>query len=138
MFTMFGSSDGAIFILFEQLILTSRCFSQNKKHRQNLFPFNLFYFVDLSFFTIMSELENINPSIYQKSAARLITRNELDENKVDPFDEREVFGMLRQSTFWPLGLSKSLIFRLDTQHQRSRTSTDPRRTPRSGAEQHHR
>lgn len=40
----------------------------------------------------MAELENINPHVYKKSDARRVTRDELDENKVDPIDEREVFG----------------------------------------------
>jgi hypothetical protein len=40
----------------------------------------------------MTELENINPSIYKKCAARNVTTIELNEDEIDPFDEREIFG----------------------------------------------
>jgi hypothetical protein len=43
----------------------------------------------------MTELENINPSIYKKTDEREVTKSELDENVVDPIDEREIFGGLR-------------------------------------------
>lgn len=38
------------------------------------------------------ELENLNPNVYKKSAERTVTTSEIDDNVVDPFDEREVFG----------------------------------------------
>lgn len=38
------------------------------------------------------ELENLNPNVYKKSAERTVTTSEEDDNVVDPFDEREVFG----------------------------------------------
>jgi hypothetical protein len=40
----------------------------------------------------MTELENINPSIYKKTDEREVTKGELDESVVDPIDEREIFG----------------------------------------------
>uniref|UniRef100_A0A336LYI0 CSON008118 protein n=1 Tax=Culicoides sonorensis TaxID=179676 RepID=A0A336LYI0_CULSO len=43
----------------------------------------------------MTEIENVNPSIYQKSAKRPVTAEELDENVVDPIDQREVFDLIR-------------------------------------------
>jgi hypothetical protein len=44
----------------------------------------------------MTELENINPSIYKKTDEREVTKSELDEDVVDPIDEREIFGKLRE------------------------------------------
>lgn len=38
------------------------------------------------------ELENLNPNVYKKSAERTVTSSEEDDNVVDPFDEREIFG----------------------------------------------
>ncbi|XP_058830822.1 MIP18 family protein galla-2 [Topomyia yanbarensis] len=43
----------------------------------------------------MSELENINPSIYRKCEDRKITRDDEDDNVADPFDEREIFDLIR-------------------------------------------
>ncbi|XP_055531008.1 MIP18 family protein galla-2 [Wyeomyia smithii] len=43
----------------------------------------------------MSELENINPSVYKKCDDRKITKNEEDDNVTDPFDEREIFDLIR-------------------------------------------
>lgn len=40
----------------------------------------------------MAELENINPNIYKKTDERRVTKDELDEDVVDPIDEREIFG----------------------------------------------
>lgn len=39
-------------------------------------------------------LENINPNIYEKTAERIVTENELDDLVVDEFDAREVFGKI--------------------------------------------
>lgn len=39
-------------------------------------------------------LENINPTIYQKSTEREITTDEEDDDIVDEIDSREVFGIL--------------------------------------------
>jgi hypothetical protein len=39
-----------------------------------------------------TELENVNPNVYKKTAERSITEKEMDEEAVDPIDEREVFG----------------------------------------------
>lgn len=39
------------------------------------------------------ELENVNPNIYKKIEDRVITPEEEDDNVVDEFDEREIFGM---------------------------------------------
>lgn len=40
----------------------------------------------------MMELENLNPHVFEKSSERTLTASEEDDNVVDPFDEREVFG----------------------------------------------
>lgn len=45
-------------------------------------------------FALMAELENINPNIYKKTDERSVSKAELDENVVDPIDEREIFGKL--------------------------------------------
>lgn len=37
-------------------------------------------------------LENINPNVYEKLSDRSITAEELDDDIVDEFDAREVFG----------------------------------------------
>jgi hypothetical protein len=42
----------------------------------------------------MASLENINPKLYRKCEEREITAEEEDDNLVDPFDSREVFGIL--------------------------------------------
>jgi hypothetical protein len=44
----------------------------------------------------MELLENINPKLYRKCEEREITPEEEDDNVVDPFDSREVFGILWQ------------------------------------------
>lgn len=44
--------------------------------------------------TNMALLENINPKLYRKCEEREITSEEEDDNVVDPFDSREVFGIL--------------------------------------------
>ncbi|KAG4081171.1 hypothetical protein HA402_014619 [Bradysia odoriphaga] len=41
------------------------------------------------------ELENLNPNVYKKSAERIVTTSEEDDSIVDPFDEREVFDLIR-------------------------------------------
>ena len=38
------------------------------------------------------KLENVNPNLYQKIDERNITADEEDENVVDEFDAREIFG----------------------------------------------
>lgn len=38
------------------------------------------------------ELENEKPNVYEKQSSRLVTAADEDEDVVDPFDEREVFG----------------------------------------------
>ncbi|XP_053684906.1 MIP18 family protein galla-2 [Sabethes cyaneus] len=43
----------------------------------------------------MSELENINPNVYQKCDDRKITKDEENDDVVDPFDEREIFDLIR-------------------------------------------
>lgn len=37
-------------------------------------------------------MENINPNIYKKTDDRSVTKDELDEDVIDPIDEREIFG----------------------------------------------
>lgn len=39
-----------------------------------------------------SEIENLNPFIFDPTEARPITKDEEDESVVDPFDAREIFG----------------------------------------------
>lgn len=39
------------------------------------------------------EMENENPNIYQKLGSRAVTATDEDENVVDPFDNREIFGI---------------------------------------------
>uniref|UniRef100_A0A8D8G6E4 MIP18 family protein CG7949 n=1 Tax=Culex pipiens TaxID=7175 RepID=A0A8D8G6E4_CULPI len=43
----------------------------------------------------MSELENINPNVYKRSEDRKHTENDEDDDVVDPFDEREIFDLIR-------------------------------------------
>lgn len=40
------------------------------------------------------ELENSNPHVFSKIADRFITRDDEDDNVVDEFDSREVFGKI--------------------------------------------
>lgn len=42
---------------------------------------------------MVENLENINPKLYKKLDEREITAKEQDEDIVDEFDAREVFGM---------------------------------------------
>lgn len=42
--------------------------------------------------TNTKDMENVNPSVYKRSATRPITEAELDDDVVDPIDQREVFG----------------------------------------------
>ncbi|XP_055383605.1 MIP18 family protein galla-2 [Condylostylus longicornis] len=42
-----------------------------------------------------AEIENINPNVYQKCNERETTVAEYDENIEDPFDEREIFDLIR-------------------------------------------
>jgi len=38
------------------------------------------------------EIENVNPNVYKKCGERLITFDEENNETVDPFDQRELFG----------------------------------------------
>lgn len=40
----------------------------------------------------LEQLENENPNIYSKTNERAITADEEDDNVVDEFDAREIFG----------------------------------------------
>lgn len=42
-----------------------------------------------------SEIENINPNVYDKCKERETTADEEDENIADPFDSREIFDLIR-------------------------------------------
>ncbi|XP_017087695.2 MIP18 family protein galla-2 [Drosophila bipectinata] len=44
---------------------------------------------------MLTEIENINPNVYDKIKERQITANEEDENVADPFDKREIFDLIR-------------------------------------------
>ncbi|KAH1003923.1 MIP18 family protein galla-2 [Dendroctonus ponderosae] len=41
------------------------------------------------------ELENQNPTLYVKTADRSVTEEEYDDSIVDPFDQREIFDLIR-------------------------------------------
>lgn len=41
----------------------------------------------------MSQLENANPVIFQRSGDRLLTSNDEDEDVHDPIDDREIFDI---------------------------------------------
>jgi hypothetical protein len=41
-----------------------------------------------------NELENVNPNVYKKSAERGTSADDYNDEIVDPFDEREIFGNL--------------------------------------------
>jgi hypothetical protein len=74
----------------------------------------------------MELLENINPKLYRKCEEREVTPGEEDDNVVDPFDSREVFGILwlhssgliyYANTLFCLGISlypKPMVFYLNT------------------------
>lgn len=38
------------------------------------------------------DLENINPNVYNKLSERIVLPQEEDDNIVDEFDSREIFG----------------------------------------------
>lgn len=42
--------------------------------------------------TNQMEVENLNPNVYKKCEDRKISASDEDDNMVDPFDEREIFG----------------------------------------------
>eukprot|EP00099_Drosophila_melanogaster_P021246 NP_648416.1 galla-2 [Drosophila melanogaster] len=42
-----------------------------------------------------TEIENINPNVYDRIKERVLTANEEDENVPDPFDKREIFDLIR-------------------------------------------
>lgn len=43
---------------------------------------------------VVETLLNVNPKLYVKSDERILTDADRDEDVVDEFDEREVFGIL--------------------------------------------
>uniref|UniRef100_A0A182M2C6 MIP18 family-like domain-containing protein n=1 Tax=Anopheles culicifacies TaxID=139723 RepID=A0A182M2C6_9DIPT len=43
----------------------------------------------------MTELENNSPNVYKKCEDRKLTKDDEDEDVVDPFDEREIFDLIR-------------------------------------------
>ncbi|EDW33507.1 GL21874 [Drosophila persimilis] len=45
-----------------------------------------------------TEIENINPNVYDKIKERVTTANEEDDNVADPFDKREIFDLIRNIT----------------------------------------
>lgn len=57
----------------------------------------------------MAELENINPEIYKKSDERKVTSDDLNNDIVDPIDEREVFGNLFLSLLFVIVLKISFL-----------------------------
>jgi metal-sulfur cluster biosynthetic enzyme len=60
----------------------------------------------------LDQLENQNPNVYNKTDERLVTTEEEDDNVVDEFDSREVFGNITsQSIFFLLKLVFSDLIR---------------------------
>lgn len=45
-----------------------------------------------------TEIENINPNVYDRIKERVLTANEEDENVPDPFDKREIFGEFKEDS----------------------------------------
>ena len=45
------------------------------------------------------ELENVNPTLYEKVCERATSANEMDDNEFDPIDSREVFGRFAKSSW---------------------------------------
>lgn len=62
-----------------------------------------------------TELENINPNVYKKTDQREVTDADWDDNVVDPFDEREVFDIIRNinDPEHPLTLEELHVTQLD-------------------------
>lgn len=46
-------------------------------------------------FAMPTEIENLNPSVYAKCKERSVTDEEQNEDVPDPFDQREVFDLIR-------------------------------------------
>ncbi|KAH8379872.1 hypothetical protein KR009_007749 [Drosophila setifemur] len=42
-----------------------------------------------------TEIENINPNVYDRIKERQVTAKDEDENVADPFDKREIFDLIR-------------------------------------------
>ena len=55
-------------------------------------------------------LENVNPEIHQKVTERALLAEEEDDNVVDKFDQREVFGILLYAQTLLLGRKLSINF----------------------------
>lgn len=45
------------------------------------------------------QLENVNPTLYKKLDERKVTADDENEDVVDDFDAREIFGMNDSDTF---------------------------------------
>lgn len=58
----------------------------------------------------MDEKENINPNVFQKISEREITYEEEDDDIVDEFDAREIFGMFKEFMGYSTNLT-SFYFR---------------------------
>lgn len=39
-----------------------------------------------------TELENVNPNVFKRTAERALSDDDYNDDIVDPFDEREIFG----------------------------------------------
>lgn len=44
------------------------------------------------------QLENVNPTVYEKKESRVITANDEDEDVYDEIDSREVFDLIKGIT----------------------------------------
>lgn len=64
----------------------------------------------------MAELENINPEVYKKSDERKLTSDDLNNDVVDPIDEREVFGKVFLHFIY-FSISSKFIFRSDKKYK---------------------
>ena len=68
-------------------------------------------------------LENVNPEIHQKATERTLLAEEEDDNVVDKFDQREVFGILLYAQTLLLGRKLSIKFVM-TRHKLPVNSTN--------------
>ena len=54
-------------------------------------------------------LENLSPTVYSKQAERQITDDDWDDDVVDEFDSREIFGNYQNSTLVLILMSNALL-----------------------------
>ena len=54
-------------------------------------------------------LENLSPTVYSKQAERQIADDDWDDDVVDEFDSREIFGNYQNSTLVLILMSNALL-----------------------------